>query len=36
MNSVNAKRGPQQIRAKCLVGVIQAGTDGALCHRVLC
>lgn len=36
MNGVNAKQGPLQIRTKCLVGVIEAGTDGALCQRVLC
>lgn len=30
MNGVNAKQGPLQIRAQCLVGVIEAGTDGAL------
>lgn len=32
VNSVNAKQGPLQIRAQCLVGVIEAGTDGALCQ----
>lgn len=35
MNGVNAEQGPLQIRAKCLVAVIEAGTDGALCQRVL-
>lgn len=35
MNGVNAKQGPEQIRAKCLVGVTDRGTDGALCQRVL-
>lgn len=35
MNGVNAKQGPLQIRPKCLVGVNEAGTDGALCQRVL-
>lgn len=35
MNGVNAKQGPEQIRAQCLVGVTEAGPDGALCPRAL-
>lgn len=34
VNGVNAKQGPRKIRAKCLVGVTEAGTDGALCPGV--
>ena len=36
MNGVNAEQGPLQIRAQCLVGVIEAGPDGALCQRAPC
>lgn len=34
VNGVNAKQRPWKIRAKCLVGVTEAGTDGALCPGV--